>query len=226
MSQLNIGLGYRSDTSHGQDFKPFFIFLFLCTIPIFEGYKITLQRYKMIEMQIQGWRRKGFEDFELSILLHFHRFWSSSLICHFTSNITFFFHDPSLEELILDIILRLSQFFILFLWFNKFIHELTKYWTRVLVQYRSWSRRILLDRVVSILTKILNPIWALYFFAQSPFFKVPKIALRRHNMMKMQRVWRLWALHIFSLSWASIFFPHPPSAPILPFFPSPITRRA
>ena len=94
MSQLNIGLGYRSDTSHGQDFKPFFSSLFLCTIPIFEGYKITLQRYKMIEMQIQGWRCKGFEDSELSILLHFHRFRSSSLIRHFTSNITIFFPWP------------------------------------------------------------------------------------------------------------------------------------
>ena len=37
MSQLNIGLGYQSDTSHGQDFEPFLSSLFLYIIPIFEG---------------------------------------------------------------------------------------------------------------------------------------------------------------------------------------------
>ena len=31
-----------------------------------------------------------------------------------------------------------------------------------------------------------------------------------NTWMKIQRVWRLWTLHISSLSWVSIFFSHPP----------------
>ena len=81
-------------------------------------------------MQIEGWRCTRFEDSKLSILLHFHEFWLSSLIHHFCSNITNFFpspitHHPSPKEISLNIILGLSQsFFVIqqvYSWVNQIL---------------------------------------------------------------------------------------------------------
>ena len=54
MSQLNIGLGYRFNNSHGQDFEPFFSSLFLCAIPIFESTKIQDDRGANTGMKMQS----------------------------------------------------------------------------------------------------------------------------------------------------------------------------
>ena len=197
--------------------NPFLALCFFIQYPFLKAHKITLQRYKMIEMQIQGWRCKGFEDSELSILLHFHRFRSSSLIRHFSSNITIFFHDASLEELILDIILGLSQFF---------------YFIFVIQQVYSWVNQILDSGIGLVLVMVEADITrpsridldqdfesylSFLFLFTIPIFEGSQNSPTKIQYdedanigTKMQRVWRLWALHIFSLSWASIFFSHPP----------------
>ena len=182
-------------------------------------------------MQIKEWRCKGFEDSKLFILFHFHGFQSSYLIHHFRSNITIFFHHPSPKKLSLNIILELSQslFFIqqVYSWINQWLDS----------SINSISIMVEADMTRSsctCLNRDYEPYLSSLFIYTVPIFEGLQNSLTKiqddgdaNTRMKIQRVWRLWTLHIFSLWWVLIFFSYLPfQLQYYHFFPLPITRRA